>query len=112
MDSLRGQAALVLTAMTISAVIILGTAARSVERTKSDAAARAFTMSQRDPIGFVMREYGGSLALFRENSEKPYKILDFPLYLLSETDRAALQEGILVETEAELTRILEDWDAE
>lgn len=112
MDSLRRQAALVLTSMTISAVIILGSAAKSLERTKSDAAARAFTMSQRDPVGFVMREYEGSLALFRENGIKPYKILDVPLYLLSEADRTALQEGIFVETEAELVRLLEDWDAE
>lgn len=112
MGSLRGQAALVLTAMTISAVIILGTAAKSVERTKSDAAARAFTMSQREPIGFIMREFEGNLALFRENSSKPYKILDMPLYLLSDADRTALKDGIFLETEAQLDRILEDWDAE
>jgi hypothetical protein len=102
---------MLLTAMTISAVIILVSAGKSVERQKAAAAARQADMAQHDPVGFVLGEYNGKLALFRENSVRPYKLLDMEVYLLSEEDRAALEKGIVFETEEELLRVLEDWNS-
>lgn len=109
--SMKAQIAILLTAMTISAVLILGSAAKTVERAKSDAVTRRAAMSEQDPVGFVLGECNGRLALYRENSAKPYKILDMEVYLLPEADREALREGIVVETEEELRKLLEDWDA-
>lgn len=111
MDIVKGQTVLLVTAMAISAVLILGSAARMVERAKSDAVAKEVSMAEREPVGFVLRECEGRLALYRENSVKPYQILDVQVYLLPEADREALKTGIVVETEAELRRLLEDFDA-
>lgn len=111
MQSTHRQIVLLLTAMAISAVIILLSAAKGVERQKSEAAARQASMTEQKPNGFVLGEYEGRLALFRENSPKPYRILDMEIYLLPEEDLQTIRSGgIVVETEAELNRLLEDWD--
>lgn len=103
--------ALLLTAMTISAVIILLSAAKGVEHQKSAAAAKQASMAAQEPIGFVLGEHNGRLALFRENSAKPYRILDMEVYLLPEEDLQSIQNGgIVVDTEEELKQLLEDWD--
>lgn len=102
---------LLLTAMTISAVLILVSAGKGVERRKSAAAARQAGMQERAPVGYVLREYEGHLALYRENGIRPYRVLDTEVWLLPEEDRAALENGILLETEQELRQLLEDWDS-
>lgn len=107
----RYQVYLLLTAMAVSAVIILLSAAKGIEREKAAAAARRAAMAQRENIGFVLGESNGHLALYRENSTRPYCILEMETYLLSEADLEALQEGIVVETEEELNRLLEDWNS-
>lgn len=108
----RTQIYLMVTAMAISAVIILVSAAKGVERKKAAALIRRAAMADRErTIGFVLGESNGHLALYRENSTKPYRILEMETYLLSEADLQALQEGIVVETEEELERLLEDWDS-
>ena len=57
-----------------------------------------------------MKEYNGKIALFRENSEKPYQIFEIETYLLPDADRQMLKEGIFAEDEETLRKILEDWD--
>jgi len=103
---------LLLTAMTISAVIILLSAAKGIERQKSAAIAKQASMAAQEQPGFVLGECDGRLALFRENSPKPYRILEMETYLLPEEDLRAIENGgILVETEEELLKLLEDWDS-
>ncbi len=112
MQSIHRQIILLLTAMAISAVIILLSAAKGVERQKSEAAARQASMAEQKRNGFVLGEYEGKLALFRESSPKPYRILELELYLLPEEDLETIRSGgIIVETQEELEKLLEDWDS-
>ncbi len=111
MHSTYKQIILLLTAMTISAVIILLSAARGLTYQRSSAVEKQSSMTAQDDPGFVLGEHGGRLALFREHCSKPYRILDMPVYLLPEADKEALQSGgITVATEEELQKLLEDWD--
>ena len=111
MQNTYRQIILLLTAMTISAVIILISAAKGVEQQKSTAIAKQASMAAHDETGYVLGEYNGRVALFREHSSKPYRILDMETYLLPEADLEAIRSGgIVVETEEELRRLLEDWD--
>ncbi|MDE5753480.1 MAG: hypothetical protein K2H89_02910 [Oscillospiraceae bacterium] len=110
MESKRLQVSLILAAMTISAVVILGSAGKSLEQQKSYAVEQASALAEKEPVGFILKTYEGKIALFRENSEKPYQILDIEVYLLPDADRELLEAGILAETEEELKAILEDWE--
>ncbi len=107
--TMRGQIYLLLTAMAISAVLILVSAAKGIAHDRTEAAMRE--ASRAETVGFVLGEYEGKLALYREHSAKPYQVLEMETYLLSEEDRTALQTGILVGTEEELWQLLEDWDS-
>ena len=64
----------------------------------------------KDVVDRINQEYEGKAALFRENSQTPYQILDLEVWLLPEADREALKEGISAEDEETLRKILEDWD--
>ena len=108
----RRQIFMLLTAMTISAVIIMISAAKGVQLQKSGAAARDASRAAQEHNGFVLGEFDGRLALYREQSQKPYRILDMELYLLSEEDQQRIRSGgIVVESEEELERLIEDWDS-
>ncbi len=104
------QISLLLTAMTISAVLILTTAGNTMRQEKSARVEQVAAATEPPPIGFVMKAYQGKIALFRENSEQPFQILDFETYLLPDADREALEQGIYADTQEELLSILEDWD--
>ncbi len=112
MQETRRHIILLVTAMTISAVIIMLSAAKGVERQKSAAAEKQASMAAQEKIGFVLGEYNGRLALFRENSVKPYRILETEIYLLSEEDLQTIRSGgVRADTEEELRQIIEDWDS-
>ncbi len=108
----RVQIYLLITSMAISAVIITMSAAKGLAQKKGAATVRHASMAEESSIGYVLGECDGHLALYRENSSRPYRILDMQVYLLSDADRQALSEGITARTEAELERILEDWDSD
>ncbi len=111
MQNIHIQIAALLTAMTISAVIILLSAAHGIERDKSAAAEKNASTASQEEYGFVLGAYEGRLALFREDHDSPYRILETELYLLPEDDRRQIESGgILVATEEELEQLLEDWD--
>ncbi len=107
--TMRGQIYLLLTAMAISAVVILMSAAKGIAHDRTEAAMRE--ASRAETPGFVLGEYEGRLALYREHGTRPYRVLDIEVWLLPEADREALTDGILVATEEELRTLLEDWDA-
>ncbi len=108
----RRQIFMLLTAMTISAVIIMISAARGVQLQKSRAAEREASQAAHERVGFVLGEFDGRLALYREHSKKPYRILDMELYLLSEEDQQRIRSGgITVASEEELEQLIEDWDS-
>ncbi|MBQ8927469.1 MAG: hypothetical protein IJ055_04230 [Oscillospiraceae bacterium] len=102
---------MLVTVMLICAVVVLVTAGRLIAREKSAAAAYEAAMQERPPIGYVLGEYEGHLALYRENAARPYHILTAQVALLPEADQAAVREGIPAATEEELRVLLEDFDA-
>ncbi len=109
--TIRGQIYLLVTAMAISAVLILVSAAKGVAHDKSEAAAKQASQAAEEAVGYMLGEYNGKIALFREDSTRPYKVLDMEVYLLAEEDLEALRDGIIVDTEEELLQMLEDWDS-
>ncbi len=102
---------LLLTAMAISAFIIITAAARGIARERFRATQRDASRAAQQHLDFILKEYNGHLALFREHSEKPYRILELEVYLLSEEEQAAIAEGITAKSEEELEALLEDWDS-
>lgn len=104
----RGILWTILTAMAISLVIVARSLTFSVQHER--------TQAQEVPVeetnvlqGYVMRIDGDQITLFRTGSTLPYQRLDIPLTLLSEYDLARLEEGIEVETEAEMRQLVEDF---
>ena len=61
---------------------------------------------------FVLREYDGKIALFRENEPQPIAVYETTLKSLYPADAELLREGIRVKSEDEITRLIEDLDLE
>lgn len=94
--------------MAVSAIICLlsmGFSAKNTSANAESAETTAVTVS-----GYVLGfDEGGNLALFRQGSDKPYKILyDYDTSLLTDYDRKLIEEGITADTEQKLQRIIED----
>lgn len=64
--------------------------------------------SAEDAVCFVLREHGGKIALFSENTEEPLAVYDTPPGSLYPADMELLREGIRLKTRAEVTRLIED----
>lgn len=110
MESMGLKLGLLLTSLTVSAVLVLGTAGNLLAEVKSVEAERASLLAEKEPVGYVLKIYQGKVALFRENSDKPYQISEIEAYLLPDADRQVLEKGISADNEEELKAILEDWD--
>jgi len=110
MTRIQTEISLILTAMTISAVLILASAGNFMKQEREIRIEQAAALAEKEPIGFILKSYEGKAALFREHSDKPYQILDIEVYLLPDADREALEEGIFAESESELRELLEDWE--
>lgn len=59
---------------------------------------------------FVLREYGGKIALFRESDAQPIAVYQTPVSGLCPADEELLREGIRLRSATEVTRIIEDLD--
>lgn len=111
MENTRVHIAMLMVSMTISAVLLVVSAGNAVKAHKEIQVEKAAALAEKEPVGFVLKEYEGKAALFRENSEKPYQILNLEIYLLPDADREALKQGIFAENEEELKTLLEDWES-
>lgn len=60
---------------------------------------------------FVLREYGGKIALFQESEPQPIAVYETPKALYP-ADEELLRDGIRVKSENEITRLIEDLDLE
>ena len=103
---------MLIVSLMLSAVIVMVPASQGVRHEKSE---RIIELANNQPIpepGFVLRAYQGHLALWREGAAAPYKVLSAELWLLSEEDRKAVEEGITVDSQQALDRLVEDLGAE
>ena len=57
---------------------------------------------------YVLREYNGKIALFRENTPSPIAVYETPPSALYSADAALIAEGIRVKTDSEIARLIED----
>lgn len=60
---------------------------------------------------YILKDHGGKLAVFAPEGSEPLQVYDVYTHLLPESDVAALQKGIPVESEERLDRLLEDFGA-
>ena len=61
--------------------------------------------------GYLLREYDGKIALFRDSDPYPLAVYDTPEGLYP-ADEELLREGIRLKSEGEITRLIEDLDLE
>ena len=58
---------------------------------------------------YLMKSYGGKLAVFQQEQETPLLIFDVYVSTLPEYDQRLLQKGIPAKGEEHLTRLIEDY---
>lgn len=65
-----------------------------------------------DAVCFVLREYGGRIALFSESVDEPLAVYDTPITSLYPGDVELLREGVRLKNRAEVMRLIEDLGVE
>ena len=98
---------IIITAVAISGFIIICTLAQSVRQTKIQTKFSANVPEVVQPE-CIVREYNGKIGIFRGSADKPYKIIEYDVNLLSEYDRHQISEGIIIESDEELRQFIED----
>ena len=57
----------------------------------------------------ILGTWKGYVALFRDGDKEPWQIFPTPVAVLPESDRQALEAGIIVRSEKKLQQLLEDY---
>ena len=60
-------------------------------------------------LGFLLGNYKGYLALWKEDSPDPFQIFPLRIESLPSEDQSALVKGIPARSELELNQLLEDY---
>lgn len=60
-------------------------------------------------FGFLLGVHNGYVALWSENSSAPVRVFPYAVTSLPPQDRQALERGIPIGEEAQLTKLLEDF---
>ena len=63
---------------------------------------------QQDSPAYLLRDEGGRVAVYRAGEEEPARVYDIYTHLRPPEDTQRLQQGIPVDTEAQLQALLED----
>ena len=58
---------------------------------------------------YILKEYDGKLAVFRENQSKPYQVFNVYVKTLPAFDQGQLKQGIHVDGDDELSSLIEDY---
>ncbi|MCQ2491129.1 MAG: hypothetical protein MJ079_06020 [Ruminococcus sp.] len=97
---------ILMTALTISGFIVICTLGQSIYRQKLE---NRISASVTPPSSVCeVREYNGRIGLFKSGSSAPYRIIDYNVALMPDFDRDQLREGVVIETDEELRRFIED----
>ncbi len=97
----------IFTAVTVSGFITICTLAQTVRHNKIQTKFAANVPEIVQPE-CIVREYNGKIGVFRGTGDKPYKVIDYDVSLLSDYDREELTDGIVMESEEELRKFIED----
>lgn len=98
---------IIITAIAISGFIIICTLAQSLRHTKIQTKFTAHVPEVTQPE-YIIQEYSGQIGIFKGLSDKPYRIIEYDVSLLSEYDRQQISEGIIIESDEELRQFIED----
>lgn len=98
---------IIITAIAVSGFIIICTLAQSVRNTKIQTKFASNVPEVVQPE-CIVREYNGKIGVFRGSGDKPYKVIDYDVSLLSEYDREQISGGIVMESDEELRQFIED----
>ena len=98
---------MLMTALTVSGFIVICTLGQSIHRQK---VANRISAIVPDSTSYVceVKEYNGRIGVFKEGSSVPYRVIDYDITLMSDFDREQLREGVIMETDEELRRFIED----
>ncbi len=97
--------------------IILIASHKSEQKTKVPEAKKpteikATKASEQKPVLFIIKEYKGKIAAFKEGQDEPFKTVDGAvLKTLPKADREILKEGIPIHSIEELMQLIEDYDS-
>ena len=91
------------TVILLTLTLIGGAAARFAQQKTADP-------NGADGFAYVIKEYNGSVAVFRNGGDRPEEILDCPLDSLPQEEIQRLKNGIGVSSEDELQRLIEAFD--
>lgn len=69
------------------------------------------SVSEQVSYQYVVKEHDGKIGVFSPGSAEPGQVLDIEISVLPEFDRLALQQGIEIRSDAELRRLIEDFDS-
>ncbi len=94
-----------ITAIAITVVIFIFSMGVSFSNNKTESVETPQTIYD---SGYILGEYNGKIALYRSGSNEPYKKLDFKVDMLTEYDKQMVINGIHLDTEEELNRLIED----
>ncbi len=98
---------IIITAIAVSGFIVICTLAQSVRNTKIQTKFAVNVPEVTQPE-CIVREYNGKIGVFRGSGDKPYKIIDYDVNLLSEYDREQIEKGLVMDSDEELRRFIED----
>ena len=60
-------------------------------------------------ISFLLGIHEGRIALWKDGDPEPVKVFPYSARLLPEKDRQLLEKGLVLDSESELSRALEDY---
>lgn len=110
--SRRVTLAVLLAGMAVSAIIIIITISNSIKNQRIRAEQMAETSvieTQPAVIGYYLKEYNGELAVFRGESNTPYRMLGISINVMTDYDKKLLSDGIFAEDEIKLATLIEDY---
>lgn len=58
-------------------------------------------------LGFLLGIHNGRVALWKDGQSQPCKVFPYPVSVLPSDVRQALEDGIRIDSEADLDRLLE-----
>lgn len=95
-----------------AAVVIIGAGAAYAAGECSEVLAQAKELVSDRAVYYIIKEYNGNVALFKEGSDVPAAVYSTSIEQLNPADAYLLQEGIRLRGMAEVSRLLEDLDVE
>lgn len=75
---------------------------------KSSTASNTETEIPNNSLSYIVKDFNGNIAVFEENSDKPFKVTEVCTNTLPKIDQERLMDGIIVNSQLELNTLLED----